>query len=67
MKKVDKEDWCIVRYVNQNEPRRGEVDILVRKTYQWAAVGKHLDDKWSYLAKGLTEQQAIDYRKLFKE
>jgi hypothetical protein len=64
---LDKEEWCIVRYVCDNEPRKGEVDILIHKQYQWEAQGSYYRHKWEYLARGLTEQQAKDYEKLFKE
>jgi hypothetical protein len=52
-------DWCIVRW--------HDGELLVRKKYQWEAQGDHYRHKWEYLARGLTEQQAKDYQKLFKE
>ena len=56
---LEKDDWCIVRWHN------GE--LMVRRHYQWYAQALHYRHKWEYLARGLTEQQAMEYSKLFKE
>jgi hypothetical protein len=56
---LDEEEWCIVRWHDDG--------LLIRKVYQWEAQAKHYRHKWEYLARGLTEQQAKDYQKLFKE
>lgn len=56
---LDEEEWCIVRW--------HDGELLVRKKYQWEAQGSYYRHKWEYLARGLTEQQAKDYEKLFKE
>jgi hypothetical protein len=65
---MNKEEWCIVRYVCQNEPRRGEVDILIRKRYQWEATGKYYQHKWEYLATGFnSNEDALQWVSLFKE
>lgn len=58
-KKERKPDWCIVRWHNG--------DLLVFREYQWWPQGKYFVEKWKYVAKGLTEKQANDYSKLFKE
>jgi hypothetical protein len=52
-------EWCIVRW--------HDGEVLVRKKYQWEAQAKHYLHKWEYIAKKLTERQAIEYSKLFKE
>lgn len=64
---LDKEEWCIVRYRNTAEDRERDYDLLVRKRYQWEAIGQHLQGRWEYVARGLTEKQATEYRNLFKE
>lgn len=64
---LDKEEWCIVRYHNTSPNRTRDYDYIARKVYQWGAVGAHLENKWEYVARGLTEKQAKEYSKLFKE
>ena len=64
---LDKEEWCIVRYRNTSPQRERDYDLLARRRYQWEAVGQHLQNKWEYAARGLTEKQATEYSKLFKE
>ena len=56
---LDKEEWCIVRW------RDGE--LLTRRVYQWEAQAAYYFSKWEYVARGLTEKQAMEYRNLFKE
>ena len=68
MSEEKKPDWCIVRYVCQNEPRKGEVDILVRREYQWEAHGQFYPHRWTYLAKGFkSNEEALQWVSLFKE
>ena len=64
---LDKEEWCIVRYHNTSPIRERDYDLLARRAYQWEAVGEHFQHKWEYVARGLTEKQATEYSKLFKE
>lgn len=64
---LDKEEWCIVRYYNKDPNRKADQDLIVRRVYQWEAVGEHFQHKWEYVARGLTEKQATEYSKLFKE
>jgi hypothetical protein len=67
MKKED--DWCIVRYVHQEEQRKGKVELLVFREYQWEPQAKRFDDphKWEYVAKDMTHQQAHEFSSLFKD
>lgn len=62
---LDKEEWCIVRYYNKDPDRKADYDLLVRRMYQWEA--QHLQGRWEVVARGLTEKQATEYSKLFKE
>jgi hypothetical protein len=60
------DEWCIVKYHNRNyeeNPNKPEYDLLVRRVYQWEA--QRLNGEWEYLAKGLTEKQAMEFNKLF--
>jgi hypothetical protein len=52
-------DWCIVRWHNGQ--------ILFYRESQWWPQGKHFPEKWEYVAKGLTFEQAKNYKELFKE
>jgi hypothetical protein len=54
-----KDDWCIVRW--------HDGDLLVRRHYQWLPQGKNYSHKWEYVATGLSEKQAMEFKKLFKE
>lgn len=56
---MKKDDWCIVRW--------HDGELLIRREYQWFAQGKYYSHKWEYVAKGMTEKQAKEYEKLFKE
>lgn len=60
MKEVDVNEWCIVRYENDD----GSTDTLVRRKYQWEA--QRLKNKWEYVAEGLTQKQAMEFNKLFE-
>lgn len=55
----NKDDWCIVRYKDG--------DMLIRREYQWAPQANNYRGNWEYMAKGMTEKQAKEYEKLFKE
>lgn len=59
MKEEREPDWCIVRW--------HDGELLLRREYQWFAQGKYYSHKWEYVAKGMTEKQAREYEKLFKE
>ena len=69
MNKVDREaDWCIVRYVHQEEQRKGKVELLVMRQYQWIAQGEHYRHKWEYVARGFkSNEDALQWVSLFKE
>lgn len=58
MRKED--DWCIVRWWRDGE-------LLVKREYQWWPQAKDYQEKWEYVAKDMTEKQAKEYEKLFKE
>jgi hypothetical protein len=57
--KIPKDEWCIVQYQNTD----GSIHTLVRRKYQWEA--QNLENKWEYVAEGLTEKQAMEFNKLF--
>ena len=59
MKELPRAEWCIVRYIHKD----GSTDILIRLKYQWAA--QRLNNKWEYVAEGLTRKQAMEFAKLF--
>ena len=58
-KEVNKDEWCIVQYHNED----GSTSVLIRKKYQWDA--QRLNQPWKYVAEGLTEKQAMEFNKLF--
>ena len=58
---LDKDEWCIVRYGVSN------TDLLVRRMYQWEAHADMVNAPWEVVARGLTEKQAMEFEKLFKE
>lgn len=58
-KSVNKDEWCIVQYHNED----GSISTLVRLKYQWAA--QRLLRPWKYVAEGLTQEQAREFAKLF--
>lgn len=58
MKKED--DWCIVRWWHDG-------DILFYRESKWEPQGKHYAHKWEYVAKGLTFEKAMEFKKLLKE
>jgi hypothetical protein len=58
-KSIDKNEWCIVQFQNTD----GSIHTLVRRKYQWEA--QNLENKWEYVAEGLTEKQAMEFNKLF--
>ena len=72
---LDEEEWCIVKYHNEwlhlePEQREGkpEYDLLVRKTYQWEAVHKHLANKSEVIARGFkSNEEALKFVCLYKE
>jgi len=41
--------------------------VLVKREYQWWPQAKDYQEKWEYVAKDMTRQQAKEYEKLFKE
>jgi hypothetical protein len=55
----NKDDWCIVRW------HTGE--LMVRRHYQWYPQALHYRQKWEYVARDMTEKQAMEFKKLFKE
>ena len=54
-----KDDWCIVRW--------WDGELLVFREYQWIAQAYNYAHKWRYVASGLTEKQAMEFKSLFKE
>lgn len=58
-KDMDRDEWCIVQFHNTD----GTTSVLIRKKYHWEA--QRLNNKWEYLAVGLTEKQAMEFQKLF--
>jgi len=56
---IDKDEWCIVQFQNTD----GSIHTFVRRKYQWEA--QNLENKWGYVAEGLTEKQAMEFNKLF--
>ena len=56
---LDRDEWVIVRWWDGG--------LLIRKRYQWEPTSRHNPHKWSYVATGLTEKEADNYRKLLKE
>jgi len=61
-------DWCIVRYVHQEEQRKGKVELLIFRECQWIAQGKHYPEKWEYVARGFkSNEDALQWVSLFKE
>lgn len=71
---LDEEEWCIVRYRNEwlhLEPEqrvgRPQYDLLVRKVYQWQAVGSHLQSQWAIVARGFkSNEEALKFVCLYK-
>lgn len=55
----ERDDWCIVRW--------HDGELFIRREYQWFVQGKYYSHKWKYVAKGMTEKQAKEFEKLFKE
>ena len=72
---LDEEEWCIVRYHNEwlhLEPEKRKKmpthEFLIRKTYQWEAVHKHLANKSEVIARGFkSNEEALKYVCLYKE
>lgn len=60
MDEIPKDEWCIVQYTHKD----GSTDILIRLKYQWAA--QRLNNKWKYVAEGLTHAKAMEFKKLFE-
>jgi len=71
--KVDKEEWCIVKYYNEYphlepEERVGKppYDLLVRLVYQWGA--QNIRGDANVVARGFkTAEEAMHYIKLYKD
>jgi hypothetical protein len=53
------DDWCLVRW--------HDGEVMVKREYQWEPQAKDYQYKWEYVAKDMTEKQAKEYGKLFKE
>jgi hypothetical protein len=74
-KKVDREEWCIVKYHNAYlhlEPKEREgkppYELFIRKVYQWEAQASFYPYKWEYAARGFkSKTEALRFIKLFKE
>lgn len=55
----NKDDWCLVRW--------HDGEVMVKREYQWWPQAKDYQEKWEYVAKDMTHQQAKEFFSLFKE
>ena len=53
------DDWCIVKW--------HDGEVMVKREYQWWPQAQGYQEKWEYVAKGMTEKQAYEFSSLFKE
>ena len=53
------DDWCIVKW--------HDGEVMVKREYQWWPQAKNYQEKWEYVAKDMTRQQAYEFSSLFKE
>ena len=68
VKDTDKGEWCIVCYHNKSPQRKADQDLIVRRVYQWEAVGRHLQSTWEIVARGFkSNEEALQFVNLFKE
>jgi hypothetical protein len=57
---LDKEEWCIVQY--------GDEDLIVRKVYQWEAQAYNYAHKWKYVARGAkSNEEACEWARKFNK